>query len=261
VAGPLYRQIADQLRRMIESGDLKAGTQVPTEDQLMEEYRASRNTVRGALKELATRNLVYTLHGKGTFVSERVRPIIITLTSDPETGRGGGEGRVYTTEVAASGRDPQMGPLEVSLTRAIPAIAASLQIPEKTEVIVRHENGHVDGLPWQRQTSYYPRSLEARAPRLLETSNIKEGVVAYLAGLGIEQCGYRDEIAWRTPDETETSYFDLPADGHIQVVEIRRITFDQNGNRVRLTVTIWRADRNQFVINVGEVPPTARDQV
>ena len=91
MAGPLYRQIADQRRRMIESGDLKSGTQVPTEDQLMEEYRASRNTVRGALKELATRNLVYTRHGKGTFVSERVRPIIITLTSDPETGRGGGE--------------------------------------------------------------------------------------------------------------------------------------------------------------------------
>ena len=87
MAGPLYRQIADQLRHMIESGDLKAGTQVPTEDQLMEEYQASRNTVRGALKELATRNLVYTRHGKGTFVSERVRSIIITLTSDPETGR------------------------------------------------------------------------------------------------------------------------------------------------------------------------------
>jgi DNA-binding GntR family transcriptional regulator len=33
---PLYRKIADQLRRMIESGELRAGTQVPTEDQLME---------------------------------------------------------------------------------------------------------------------------------------------------------------------------------------------------------------------------------
>ena len=260
MAGPLYRQIADQLRRMIESGDLKAGTQIPTEDQLMEEYQASRNTVRGALKELAARSLVYTRHGKGTFVSERVRPIIITLTSDPETGRGGGEGRVYTTEVAASGRDPQMGTLEVSLMRARPAIAAPLQISEKTEVIVRHENGYVDGLPWQRQTSYYPRSLEASAPRLLETSSIEEGVVTYLAGLGIKQRGYRDEITWRTPDETETSYFDLPADGHIQVVEIRRITFDQHGNPVRLTITIWRADRNRFVINVGEVPPAARGQ-
>ena len=36
--GPLYRQIADQLRRMIETGGLKAGMQVPTEDQLMEEF-------------------------------------------------------------------------------------------------------------------------------------------------------------------------------------------------------------------------------
>ena len=107
MAGPLYRQIADQLRRMIESGELKAGMQIPTEDQLMEQFHASRNTVRGALKELATRGLVYTLHGKGTFVSERVTPIVITLTSDPETGRGGGEGLVYTAEVAASGRSPK----------------------------------------------------------------------------------------------------------------------------------------------------------
>ena len=105
MAGPLYRQIADQLRHMIESGVLEAGMQVPTEDQLMQQYLASRNTVRGALTELATRGLVYTRHGKGTFVSERVKPIIITLTSDPETGRGGGEGLVYTAEVAGHLQD------------------------------------------------------------------------------------------------------------------------------------------------------------
>jgi GntR family transcriptional regulator len=260
MAGPLYRQIADQLRHMIESGDLQAGMQVPTEDQLMESHHASRNTVRGALKELTTRGLVYTQHGKGTFVSERVRPIVITLTSDPETGRGGGEGRVYTAEVAASGRYPVMEDPEVGLRKAGSAIAAALRIPEETEVIVRHQNGYVDGLPWSRQTSYYLRSLEVRAPRLLDTGNIEEGVVAYLAELGIEQGGYQDAIEWRAPDEIETAYFDLPADGHIQVVEIRRIAFDQNENHVRLTVTVYRADRNRFVINVDRVPPSARGQ-
>jgi GntR family transcriptional regulator len=260
MAGPLYRQIADQLRHLIESGDLQAGVQVPTEDQLMKSYHASRNTVRGALKELTTRGLVYTQHGKGTFVSERVRPIIITLTSDPETGQGGGEGRVYTAELAASGRYPAMGDPQVSLRKAGPGIASSLQILEETEVIVRHQNGLVDGLPWLRQTSYYPRSLEVRAPRLLDTGNIEEGVVAYLAELGIEQGGYQDAIEWRGPDEIETAYFDLPADGHIQVVEIRRIAFDQNENHFRLTVTVYRADRNRFVISVGTVPPSARGQ-
>ena len=257
MAGPLYRQIADQLRRMIESGDLQAGTQVPTEDQLMESYHASRNTVRGAPRELTTRGLVYTLHGKGTFVSERVAPIVITLTIDPETGRGGGEGMVYTAEVEASGRLPEMKAPEVGIRRAEPAIARSLQIPEGTEVIVRHQNGHVDGLPWSRQTSYYPRSLEGRAPRLLDTGDIGEGSVGYLAELGIRQDGYQDSIEWRTPGEIETAYFDLPADGHVQVVETCRVAFDQDENRIRVTVTIYRADRNRFVINVGKVPRSA----
>jgi GntR family transcriptional regulator len=257
VAGPLYRQIADMLRREIESGALKAGMQVPTEDQLMASFRASRNTVRGALNELTTRGLVYKQHGKGTFVSERVRPIDITLTSDPETGRGGGEGRVYTAEVAASGRSPDISHREVGVRQAGSVIARSLQIPVGTEVIFRHENGTVDGVPWSRQTSYYPRSLEARARRLLSTDNIDEGVVAYLAALGIQQLGYQDAIEWRGPNETEITYFDLPADGHIQVVETRRIAFDQDGHRLRLTITVYRADRNRFVVNVGKVPLSA----
>ena len=126
---------------------------------------------------------------------------------------------MYTAEAAASGRVHTMEGPEVGLIRAGSSIANSLHIPDETEVIVRHENGYVDGLPWLRQTSYYPGVLGARAPRLLETGNIEEGVVACLARLGIGQSGYQDSIAWRTPSELETSYFGLPADGHIQVVE------------------------------------------
>jgi GntR family transcriptional regulator len=260
MAGPLYRQIADQLRHQIESGELKGGMQIPTEDQLMGGYHASRNTVRGALRELTTRGLVYTLHGKGTFVTEHVAPIVITLTSDPETGRGGGEGLVYTAEVAASGRKPEMRDLEVGIRRADPVIARSLHIPEGDAVIFRHENRYVDSLRWSRQTSYYPRTLEKSAPRLLDMDEISEGSVAYLAGLGIRQVGFQDSVEWRAPDETDTRYFDLPADGHVQVVQIKRVAFDQHGSPIRVTVTIYRADRNRFVINDGDVPRSAMGQ-
>lgn len=257
MAGPLYRQIADQLRRRIEAGDLKEGTQVPTEDQLMAAHHASRNTVRGALKELTTRGLVYTLHGKGTFVAERVSPIVTTLTTDPKTGRGGGEGLVYTAEVAASGRSPGAAEPVVGIRKAGTVVARLLGIAEQTEVISRHEKRYVDGLPWSIQTSFYPRSLSVQAPRLLDTGNIAEGTVVYLAKCGIQQAGYQDAIEWRAPDEEETAYFDLPADGHVQIVEIRRITFDQDEHRVRLTITVYRADRNRFIINVGKVPDAA----
>ncbi len=148
----------------------------------------------------------------------------------------------------------------VGFRRAGPAIARSLEISEEAEVIFRQEDGYVDGLRWSRQTSYYPRNLEVPAPRLLGTSDISEGAVAYLAEVGISQEGYQDSIEWRAPDEEETAYFDLPRDGHVQVVEIQRIAFDQKGNRIRLTVTTYRADVNRFVINDGNVPRSAIGQ-
>jgi GntR family transcriptional regulator len=254
MSGPLYRQIADDLRRKIESGELAHGMRLPTEDQLMISYHASRNTVRSALKELTTGGLVYTLHGKGTFVSQRASPIVTTLTTDPNTGRPGGEGLVYMSLVASSGRSPSASKPRVEISRPGPAVAQCLGISQDTDVIIRQQTLYVDGLPWSLQTSYYPRSLAARCPQLLDTGDIEEGTVAYMAEHGIRQVGYRDEIEWRFPNDSEIAYFDLPADGHIQVVEIRRIAFDQNMRRARLTVTVYRADRNQFAINVGDVP-------
>jgi GntR family transcriptional regulator len=250
----MYREIADDLGDRISSGELEQGSQLPTEDELIEEYHASRNTVRGALRELSGRGLVYTLHGKGTFVTEDVPSIVTTLTTDPESGGGGGEGRVYTAEVAASGREATTSDPEVGVQKASPAVADALRIPEGSDVILRHEKRFVDGRPWSLQTSFYPRSLADRAPRLLETDDISDGAMTYLRSLGIKQAGYRDSIEVRKPDPTETEFFGIPSDGRVEVTEIYRVAFDQHENRVRLTITVYRADRNRFVINVGDVP-------
>ena len=251
---PLYRQIAEDLCRQIDSGELAQGEQLPTEDELMELHTASRNTVRGAIKELVNRGLVYTMHGKGTFVTEQVSPIVTTLTTDPATGGGGGEGRVYTAEVDASGRKATMGASQVEVQRANPAVADSLRISKGAPVISRHQERFVDGIPWSLQTSFYPRSLTERAPRLLDPYDIDEGTVSYLRERGIKQAGYRDSIEVRRPNPVETEFFRLPADGSVEVVEIYRVAFDQDHNRVRLTITVYRADRNRFVFNIGDVP-------
>jgi len=77
---PKYRVIADDLRRMIESGELAGGEQLPTEIELMEQYEASRNTIRDAIKLLSSRREVEARPGQGTFVVERINPIVTTLT-------------------------------------------------------------------------------------------------------------------------------------------------------------------------------------
>lgn len=254
MAGPMYQEIASDLRRKIESGELPQGRQLPTEDELMAQYSASRNTVRGALRELSVLGVVYTLHGKGTFVTEDVPSIVTTLSPDPVTGRGGGEGLVYTAEVARSGRKATIRRLMVGVQKAPPNVADSLRIAEGADVIFRHQERLVDNWPWSLETSFYPRPLADRAPRLLDTDDISEGAVAYLRSCGIEQAGYRDSIEVRKPDANETDFFGIPADGRIEVTEIYRLSFDQDHNRVRLTITVYRADRNRFIFNVGDVP-------
>src|SRR5215469_4020424 len=240
---PLYRQIADDLRNKIESGELAQGSQLATEGELRDQYNASRNTVRDAIKWLTTLGLVETRPGQGTFVVEKIKPFVTTLTGELKTDYSGSKSPIYVAEVAASGRIPNSTPPRVEIQQATDAVARALRIEEGAQVVSRHQQRFIDDTPWSLQTTFYPMSLVERgATRLILPADIGEGAVAYLAReYDLEQVGYRDTIAVRPPDENEAKFFRLPADGRISVFEVHRIGFDKNGDRIRL--------------NVGSVPP------
>lgn len=252
----MYRQIAEDLQRRIESGELEGGAQLPTEIDLREQYEASRNTVRDALKWLITRGLIETRPGQGTFVIEKINPFVTTLTDDPETGRGGGEEGAYVAEVQAYHRLSYIADPTVEIQRADRVIARNLRIDEGAQVVTRHQRRDIDGTPSSLQTSFYPMTLVDRgATKLIQATDIPGGAVAYLAErCGIQQAGYRDTIAVRVPNENEARIFRLPADGRVAVFEIFRVAFDKDGNRIRLTVTVYPTDRNRLRIEVGKVP-------
>jgi GntR family transcriptional regulator len=260
-ADPMYRQIADDLRRQIESGDLPRGSQLPTELELSEKYDASRNTVRDAVKWLITRGLVETRPGQGTFVVNKIIPFVTTLTGDAQTGFGGGEGDIYCMEVKTTARVPTASLPRVELQQAAGTVATDLQVEENSPIVSRHQQRFIDGTPWSLQTSFYPmRLVEQGAFRLIQATNIEGGTVAYLAEtLQAEQVGWRDMIRVRAPDQVESTFFGLPDDGRVSVIETRRTAFDGDGNAVRLTISAYPADRNQFAVNVGNVPPDLTD--
>jgi GntR family transcriptional regulator len=263
MATPMYRQIADDLREQIESGALGSGQQLRTELELREHYGASRNTVRDAIRWLINLGLVETRPGQGTFVVQKVDPFVTTLTGDPKTGRGGGDERIsYLSDVSDRNRKPFVSPVQVEIQEASEEVAAGLWLTAGTEVISRHEKRFIDSTPWSMQTSYYPMELADRgAERLRSAKNIEEGTVKYLADtLNIHQAGYRDWITVRAPNANEADFFKLPADGRVAMYEVFRTVFDQNGQAVRLTVTVYAADRNQFIIDVGKVPQSFADR-
>jgi len=53
IAKPLYKQLEDQLKEEIDTGKRKAGSRLPTENELSTTYNVSRVTVRKALAGLS----------------------------------------------------------------------------------------------------------------------------------------------------------------------------------------------------------------
>lgn len=66
----LSESVAEQLERLIESGDLPAGHQLPNERQLAQEFGVGRSSMREALRLIQTRGLVRIEHGRGVFVTD-----------------------------------------------------------------------------------------------------------------------------------------------------------------------------------------------
>jgi GntR family transcriptional regulator len=66
---PLYQQIKALLLDSLQSGEWRPGAPIPSEMELAARYEVSQGTVRKAVDELATENLLIRHQGKGTFVA------------------------------------------------------------------------------------------------------------------------------------------------------------------------------------------------
>lgn len=67
---PLYAQIAERLRLAIASGEVPAGTALPSVRQLASELRVNPATVVQAYRDLEGERLIVMRQGAGTFVND-----------------------------------------------------------------------------------------------------------------------------------------------------------------------------------------------
>lgn len=262
-AVPRYLQIVDDLRRRIESQEFTPETPLPTEGQLQGEYGASRNTVREAVRVLVQQRRLETRQGQGTFVTPKLVPFVTRLSTAPEAGEStaSAEGTAHPPLVREQQRLSWTNPLEVGVLRCPARIAARLGIEEGDRVVSRYQERFIDKILWSRQTTYYPYAWVSRgAEALLVPDGFEEGAVEYLANsIGLKQVGYRDHISARLADDREQQLFQL---AHNQtVIEIYRTAFAANEIPMRVTVTVFPADRNQVIYDIGEAPDRFDDPV
>ena len=66
---PIYTQIADNFRSQIRAGVLAPGDKLPSVRELASELAINPNTIQRAYRELELEGFIYSMAGKGSFVS------------------------------------------------------------------------------------------------------------------------------------------------------------------------------------------------
>lgn len=66
---PIYEQVADGIERLAMQGVLEGDCQLPSVRQLAVELSINPNTIQRAYGELESRGVIYSVKGRGNFVS------------------------------------------------------------------------------------------------------------------------------------------------------------------------------------------------
>ncbi|PZU24310.1 MAG: GntR family transcriptional regulator [Shinella sp.] len=82
----LYRQVAEQIRILIETGELKAGAKLPAERELSERFGVSRPTVREALIVLEVEGYLQIRMGSGVYINRKPQPMTDVVPVDDSDG-------------------------------------------------------------------------------------------------------------------------------------------------------------------------------
>jgi GntR family transcriptional regulator len=143
---PKYLRIHGALRDLITSGRWQAGSPLPSQRELADEFGVAIMTIRQALGLLADDGLIDTRHGSGTYVAARYAYSL-------------GHLRSFATELAAQGAQITTRLLAAATVAAPDDIDARLGA--SGEVLRLRRLRLADGLPVIVQTSFLPARLAA----------------------------------------------------------------------------------------------------
>src|SRR5829696_2470999 len=206
---PLYRRIAAELRHAITTGELPPGSQLPTEQELGDRYKVSRNTVRPALGLLVNESIITSTPVRGTFARDRMTVTYHASRAEAADRPDDWHTDAYFTEVRQQGRQPSQR-FDTRIDPASLAVAQRLRVEEGEAVVVRRMIRSVDGEPWSIQDSSYPMDI-AQEAGLLAPHDLPGGTVRAMAEHGHVEVGYRDELTTRMPTPEEAQTLDLAA--------------------------------------------------
>jgi GntR family transcriptional regulator len=231
-AGAPYRRIVDDLRRMIETGELGEGDRLPSQPRLARDYGVTRVTVTKAIAALAAEGLISTRIGSGAYVRSFQR----ILRSSPRRLAATWWSTGHAVQDADTGGRPRSVGAEVATGPAPDDIATAMGLAPQAQVVRRSRRFVVDeDRTVQLATSWYPADI-AGGTAIEQLDTGPGGSPARLAEAGHAPARHRERILVRMPSPDEREILQLMPG--TPVAQIIRLSYDAGGRCVEATTMV-----------------------
>lgn len=228
---PLYYQIQQRLLAQIKSGELKPGEALLSEQELASQLRVSRMTARQALKSLCNLGVVYSLQGRGTFVSG------IKLEKNFRQAQS------FTEEMEALGYRPSSKVLALKIIPAQGEVAAALHLRPGQEVVRLHRVRLADLVPMGIECCHLPHHLCRDLVKAFEPRASLYQTLWSTYGLRIQFADEIVEAGLASPEEARL----LRITNRSPVFLFTRASYVREGHVVEYVKATYRGDRYKIV--------------
>lgn len=235
---PLHSRIRHALRAAILDGSLPAGSRLPSESALSQQHAVSRITVRQALSDLQKEGLIYSLQGKGSFVS---RPKAYQQIS---TLQGFGE------QMARLGHEVLNDLMSLDEVPAQARVAKALKVPEGQPVMQIRRLRLLDRQPVSLEWTWVLPELG----RVLQQADlVTRDIFLILENDAGTPLGHADLAVDAVPADADTAQALRVAPG-APVLRIERLTHDRQGRPIDYEFLFFRGDAFQYRLRVDRHP-------
>ena len=240
---PLYRQVYDEIRARIVSGQYPRGAALPSEVKLSQQFGVSQITVRRALHELALDGLIVRRQGIGNIVRDSARSVLIGLSS-------------FTADVAAGRLRLVRTLLADEMQPATVDIAQKLN--SQTGALVRHLRrlDSEGNIPISVDDVYTPASLAAIITHDMAASPLFLHLWQNASGIAARHVDY--ELAAEMPSPTLQSLLQCAAD--TPILCIGEVIYDADGRPLHWIISRYRSDRVRLTSMAQLEPPPINSQ-
>lgn len=244
---PKYLVVAEAIRARIESGELAAGSRLPSVSEIAAEWGGSSSVATAAYRLLVDDGLVVSRHGAGHYVRSADTPALLVRQHQRRS-----EDSPFAEGAARQGAVGSWRH-ETTTAKATAAVAARLGIAADDAVMRTSYVYLADEQPVQLAESWEPLALTGQSlialPEMGPYAGV--GVAARMRVLGIEVGDPVERVRARQATRQEAQTLGMTPPGPVLAIE--RTYYDQaTGRAVETADIVMRGDR--WVAVYGQAP-------